>query len=404
MQTIYTLTEAVALAIKAETQLDKSKAMDGTRNPFDNNRETINKGKTPMTPLTSTTQPFFSNTIRGTSSSGAPTKPANTIPPEVTPMNPYARPGLEKCYRCGQPGHCSNQCPRRSIVNLIEPEEEYLFDTEKDDNEAAYTYEEEEVTEGDEGELLSRSLVVQQLLLTPKQEEPSQWHNIFRTRCTVNKRVCDIIIDSGSSENIISKVMVTKLGLQARKHSTPYKIGWIKCGAKVKVTEVWHIKFSIEKNYADEVTCDVLEMDACHIILGCPWQYDVDAIYKGRDNVYIFIKRGLKVVLGPIKKEFSNIKPKPQGKPVLLVDGGKFMEETKEAREIFVVVVRGEVGRDSIDIPPILLPLLEEFQGVMPLDLPNGLPPVWDIQHQIDFTPGASLPNRLHYRMNPKES
>jgi len=73
------------------------------------------------------------------------------------------------------------------------------------------------------------------------------------------------------------------------------------------------------------------------------------------------MKGDLKVVLGLIKEEFASIKPKPQGKPVLLVDGGKFMEETKDAKEIFTIVVRGEVGRDSINIPPPLLPLLEEF-------------------------------------------
>jgi len=150
-------------------------------------------------------------------------------------------------------------------VNLIELEEECIFDTEKDDNEAAYTYEKEEVIGGDEGELLSRSLVVQRLLLAPKREEPSQRHNIFRTRCTVNKRVCDIIIDSGSSENIVSKAMVTKLGLQTSKHPTPYKICWIKHGTEVKVTEVCHIKFSIGKNYADEVTCELDGLKKAHV-------------------------------------------------------------------------------------------------------------------------------------------
>ena len=26
--------------------------------------------------------------------------------------------------------------------------------------------------------------------------------------------------------------------------------------------------------YEDEILCDVLEMDACHLLLGKPWQYD----------------------------------------------------------------------------------------------------------------------------------
>ena len=34
------------------------------------------------------------------------------------------------------------------------------------------------------------------------------------------------------------------------------------------------IAFSIGK-YEDEVLCDVVPMQACHILLGCPWQYDI---------------------------------------------------------------------------------------------------------------------------------
>lgn len=78
----------------------------------------------------------------------------------------------------------------------------------------------------------------------------------------MNKWVCEVIIDNGSSENIVSKAMVAKLSLQIEKHLSPYKISWIKWGTEVKVLEIYYIKFSIGKNYANEVVCDIVEMDA----------------------------------------------------------------------------------------------------------------------------------------------
>lgn len=174
------------------------------------------------------------------------------------------------------------------------PEDRDDLETEEVDDEAAYTYEEEEITGGNDGELLSRSLMVRRLLLALKREEQSQRHNIFRTKCTVNRKVCDVIIDSGSSENIVSKAMVTKLGLKAKKYLSPYKIGWIRQGAEAKVSEICRLNFSIGKHYVDEVSCDVVEIDAYHMILGRPWQFDVDATYRGCDNVYVVMKGGPK--------------------------------------------------------------------------------------------------------------
>jgi hypothetical protein len=63
------------------------------------------------------------------------------------------------------------------------------------------------------------------------------------------------------------------------------------------------IKFFIGKTHKDEAWCDVIRMDACHILLGRPWQYDRKVMHNGEKNTYTFWKDGLKVVLLPLKDE-----------------------------------------------------------------------------------------------------
>ena len=80
--------------------------------------------------------------------------------------------------------------------NKVDEEEQAEDDKTEDD--------EHGVTEPDDGDLLSHPLVIRRLLLAPKREGHPQRHSIFKTRCTVNRKVCDVIIDSGSTENIVS--------------------------------------------------------------------------------------------------------------------------------------------------------------------------------------------------------
>jgi hypothetical protein len=48
--------------------------------------------------------------------------------------------------------------------------------------------------------------------------------------------------------------------------------------------------------------------------------------------------------------------------------------------------------------------LLQEFKDVFPKEMPCGLPSIRGNEHQIDFIPGAVIPNRPAYRSNPEET
>ena len=49
--------------------------------------------------------------------------------------------------------------------------------------------------------------------------------------------------------------------------------------------------------YVDEVLCDVVLMQASHILLGRPWQYDRKTVHDGVKNRYIIEKDGKTITL-----------------------------------------------------------------------------------------------------------
>ena len=51
----------------------------------------------------------------------------------------------------------------------------------------------------------------------------------------------------------------------------------------------------------------------------------------------------------------------------------------------------------------VVIYLLQEYEDMFPNDVPSGLPPIRGIEHQIDFVPSATIPNRPAYRSNPEE-
>jgi hypothetical protein len=85
----------------------------------------------------------------------------------------------------------------------------------------------------------------------------------------VKDKLCQIIVDNGSCNNIASHELVERMRLKQWCHPSPYKMQWLTdCGA-MRVSNMVTVQFSIGK-YHDQVDCDVVPMQACQFLLGRP--------------------------------------------------------------------------------------------------------------------------------------
>ena len=57
-------------------------------------------------------------------------------------------------------------------------------------------------------------VLVNRRALLSGENEPNQRISLFHTRCKCEDKGCDVISDGGSIENLVSKMMVTKLKLK----------------------------------------------------------------------------------------------------------------------------------------------------------------------------------------------
>jgi len=94
---------------------------------------------------------------------------------------------------------------------------------------------------------------------------------IFPSWCTIQDKVCNLIIDGGSCTNVASTTLIEKFSIPTISHPKPYSLKWLNDGDDIKVSKQALILFSIRKKYKDNVLCDVVPMSACHILLGRPW-------------------------------------------------------------------------------------------------------------------------------------
>jgi hypothetical protein len=263
------------------------------------------------------------------------------------------------------------------------------------------------------------SLIVQRVLSTQMERvEQNQQHTLFQTKCVIKERSCHMIVDGVSYNNLASSDMLDKLALATKPHPRPYHIQWLNNSGKAKVTKLVRINFAIGSHR--DVECDVVPMQAYHILLGRPWQFDKDSMHHGRLNQYSFLHHDKKIVLHPMSPEaimHDDVAATRKTKfhdlakvtnPIAAKDGVKhekihsnfvaskkseitlkgdcLLSSKSEVNELLASnsVSYGLICKDAWislhdmqqSLPPIVANILQEYADIFPCEVPAGLPPL----------------------------
>jgi hypothetical protein len=172
VQQIWSIDQAQALALKAERLVKTRKA-----------------SKAPYSPMEGSTR-SHSHRVEEKITQPKAKQPA----PKQAGGKSKAKTGI-KCYKCGEDGHVSSNCPLRKFVNTA------IHDGEEDEEYESEEIEGQDVCEEEGEEVVC---VIQRLLCSTPQPDNTQRKKIFEGKCTVNGKVCKLVIDSCSYENLIS--------------------------------------------------------------------------------------------------------------------------------------------------------------------------------------------------------
>lgn len=144
-------------------------------------------------------------------------------------------------------------------------------------------------------------------------------------------------------------------------------------------------------------------MTVCHLLLRRPWLYDRNVTHKGQDNTYTFCWKDKKVVLVPHSLKPIQLDTFSTSKTIMLTISRKEIEQQLIAHQDVILLLSKQLNEDNNIVPPELQELLQEYSSIWLDELPNHLPPMRQIQHNIELILRVSIPHLSYYKMSLRE-
>ncbi|XP_059437724.1 uncharacterized protein LOC132170646 [Corylus avellana] len=275
------------------------------------------------------------------------------------------------CFICNGP-HRARDCPKKEKLNALVTEEG---------------------PEAGGGEFQARMNPLQ-MRLNALKAEPSTV--LMYVPVEANSSKSTAMLDTGATHNFVAARMITRLGLKLSK--CPSKLKAVNSEAQPVVGIAHAVSLKVGE-WTGEVNFLVVPLDDFDIILGNEFFVLAEAAPMPFLRGMLIMDKAHPCYVKAIKEA-----PPPHGSSK---DGALSAMQLKHGLrrgDVTYLAALREVKEEScVDAPEQVLSLLEEFEDVMPPELPKTLPPRRNVDHRIELLPGSTPPARAPYRMSPKE-
>ncbi|KAK8646204.1 hypothetical protein V6N13_119998 [Hibiscus sabdariffa] len=198
------------------------------------------------------------------------------------------------------------------------------------------------------------------------------------------------LVDTGATYTFISPKEAKRCGLTITKDVGQMKVVNLAtssiCGSAKKVV----VKLG---PWEANIDFTVTSMDDFDVVLGLDFMTSAQAIPVPAASCLLFLREKPCVAT-------ATILPR-SGKKML--SAIQFKKGVKKGEPSFVVLPVRTDGSATSVLPRGIRRVLEEYQDVMPDQLPYGLPPRRSVDHKIELLPGTKPSARCPYRMSPPE-
>uniref|UniRef100_A0A2N9JAA8 Reverse transcriptase n=1 Tax=Fagus sylvatica TaxID=28930 RepID=A0A2N9JAA8_FAGSY len=341
-----------------------------------------------------------------------------------------------KCFKCLGSGHIASQCPNRRVM-IMRDNGEVMTESE-DDSDGMPELVDASDDDGVVYPVTGESLVARRALNThiKVDDAEQQRENIFHTRCHVNNkwlndcgevRVDRQVLVTFSIGKYLDEVLCDVVPMHAghillgrpwqydrRVTHDGFKnmYSFVKGGKTIKLapltpSQVYEDQLKLKSEVAHKRKCENESDKKRKSEKEIEQKRKIESENEQKRKSEKEIEQKRKSESENEKKERESVERKGKTKVSFYARVSEVKRAFFADRPMILLVYKESylnLDETNKSLPSLAVSLLQEFEDVFPEEMPNELPPIRGIEHQIDFVPGAAIPNRPAYRSNPEET